>query len=221
MTSTKEHASDWPRIEPMPAKTRQAYRIRIDAQRAESLRREFDFPEDCDMAGLLAWPQSFLSFIRTAKPLTPAERRDMFASLRDHVAGARKLLAITEVRTVLLSSGFDPSVLFDVTEINRGLEGIQGFEDMLTCLELFASGQATLFSMLTTRGRQTQPVSVLRLVCAKTFLTIWQNHKGDPRSDRKATGRFYEFMGRAFAVIGHELEDDELRVVQRKLWRVW
>ncbi len=220
MMSTKEHANDWPPFEPMPTEIRKQRGVRINAQCAESLRCDFGFPEDCDMAGLLAWPQSFLSSDRSTKSLTPSERRDTFSSLRDHVAAARKLLVITEVRTALLSSGFDPSVLFDETEINRGTEGIQLFEEILTCLEHFAACQEAVYTQLTTRGRQTQSVSVLRLVCAKTFLTIWQNHKGDPRSDRQATGRFYEFMGRAFAVIDHELGDDESRVVQRKLWRV-
>jgi len=217
MVSTKEHANDWPRFDPMTTEQRILRGTRISAQRAESLRRDFDFPEDCDMVGLLAWAQGFLPVVRSTKSLTPAERRDTFELLRDHVGAALKLLAITEVRKALINPDGDPSVLFDVEKINRGLGMVGLYENILTCLEHFAAGQAVIYSGLTTRGRQRQTISVLRLVCAKTFLTIWQNHKGDPRGDRKSMSKFYNFMERAFDVIGHGLTGDEIRVVQRKL----
>ena len=54
MMSTKEHANNWPRTEPMSRERRERPGVHINAHWAESLRFDFGFPEDCDMVGLFA-----------------------------------------------------------------------------------------------------------------------------------------------------------------------
>lgn len=226
MESTKEHEnyqaraalSEWPRIEPMPAETRQSYKIRIDAHRAEAMRRDFGFPDDCDMAGLLAWPQSFLSFKHTRDHvLTPAERRDTFSKIVEHITELKGLLGLVEVEIAFISPRGDPETLGDLEHIRSALDVFKFIKFNLCLLEDFAAGQARVYSALTTKGRQLQPETGVRLICAMTLLNIWQNHKGDPRGNHKTIARFYEFMAQAFGAIGPELTGDEMRVVQRKL----
>jgi hypothetical protein len=195
--------------------------VRINAQLAESLRTDFGFPDCCDMAVLLAWPQSFLSSARSGEHLTPAGMRDTFASLRDHVVAVQKLMAVTDVRTALMNPFGDMDMLFNAERTKDCLGMVNLYEDILSCLEHFAAGQEELYAQLTTRGRQPQPRSAVRLVCAKTLLNIWQHYRGDPRGNRQAIGSFYQFMQRAFSIIGDELTDDETRVVLRKLRQVW
>jgi len=222
MTPTKEHANDWPLIEPMPAKTRQAYRIRIDSQRAESLQNDFGFPDDCDMAGLLAWPQSYLSFNRTHdKVLTLAELRDTFSKMSAHIIELKELCGLVEVRTAFIHPWGGREALCDLEQTRSKIAVFDFIRDNLCLLEDFSVIQYQHYSKLTRKGTQPQLITVIRLLCAKELLTIWQNYKGDPRCDRRAKVLFYGFMERAFDVIGHGLTGDEIRVVQRKLRQVW